>query len=98
MQLEKMAAESAGLKKQAPTAWYIRMTEEVTTDKAEAEKWRGVPLVRVDFETPTMDAFQAEVRATSLEDFADVMAEGGHYDVANYATTHSQKIRKGVQS
>lgn len=63
-----LAAENVGLKKQAPTAWYIRMTEEVTTDQAEAEKWRGVPLVRFDFETPATDAFLAEVRASMADE------------------------------
>ncbi|MDU1652671.1 MAG: hypothetical protein E6850_09250 [Leclercia adecarboxylata] len=51
---------------------------------------------RQDFSlnTPTTDAFLAEVRATSLEDFADVMAEAGNYDAANYATNHAHKIRQ----
>lgn len=45
-------------------------------------------------ETPATDAFLAEVRAISLEDFADVMADSGHYDAANYATKHAHKIRQ----
>ncbi|WP_231600428.1 hypothetical protein [Leclercia sp. 119287] len=44
--------------------------------------------------TPATDAFLAEVRAISLEDFADVMAEIGNYDAANYATKHAHKIRQ----
>ena len=44
--------------------------------------------------TPSTDAFLAEVRAISLEDFADVMADSGHYDAANYATKQAHKIRQ----
>lgn len=44
--------------------------------------------------TTATDAFLAEVRAISLEDFADVMADSGHYDAANYATKQAHKIRQ----
>ncbi|MDM3181995.1 hypothetical protein [Citrobacter sp. Cf098] len=47
-----------------------------------------------DVQTPSTDAFLAEVRAISLEDFADVMADSGHYDAANYATKQAHKIRQ----
>lgn len=45
-------------------------------------------------ETTATDAFLAEVRAISMEDFADVLAGSGHYDAANHATKHAHKIRK----
>lgn len=59
----ELAAENAALKGQEPKAWYIRISDEVTTDPTEAWMWRGVPLVRNDVEPPGADAFLAEVRA-----------------------------------
>lgn len=67
MKLAQMAAELASVKQQEPKAWFIRITDEVTVDAREGEKWRGVPLVRVDVETPNHDAFLAEVRAQGVE-------------------------------
>lgn len=66
MKLAQMAAELASVKQQEPKAWFIRITDEVTVDAREGEKWRGVPLVRVDVETPNHDAFLAEVRASAI--------------------------------
>lgn len=71
MKLAQMAAELASVKQQEPKAWFIRITDEVTVDAREGEKWRGVPLVRVDVETPNHDAFLAEVRAQGAEMFAE---------------------------
>lgn len=68
MKLAQMAAELASVKQQEPKAWFIRITDEVTVDAREGEKWRGVPLVRVDVETPNHDAFLAEVRASAITD------------------------------
>lgn len=59
----ELAAENAGLKEQEPKAWCIRITDEVTTDPAEANMWRGTPLVLANIKTPATDAFLAEVRA-----------------------------------
>ena len=70
MKLAQMAAELASVKQQEPKAWFIRITDEVTVDAREGEKWRGVPLVRIDVETPNHDAFLAEVRAQGLERLA----------------------------
>ncbi|HHA1920547.1 TPA: hypothetical protein ACOEMI_002639 [Enterobacter ludwigii] len=67
MKLAQMAAELASVKQQEPKAWFIRITDEVTVDAREGEKWRGVPLVRIDVETPNHDAFLAEVRAQGVE-------------------------------
>lgn len=67
MKLAQMAAELASVKQQEPKAWFIRITDEVTVDAREGEKWRGVPLVRIDVETPNNDAFLAEVRAQGVE-------------------------------
>ncbi|AYL71674.1 hypothetical protein ACAY42_000244 [Citrobacter freundii] len=66
-----LAAENSGLKNQDPKAWYIRMTSEVTIDQAEADKWRGVPLVLANTETPATDAFLAEVRAQARNELID---------------------------
>jgi len=70
MKLAQMAAELASVKQQEPKAWFIRITDEVTVDAREGEKWRGVPLVRIDAETPATDAFLAEVRAQGVEQLA----------------------------
>jgi len=97
MKLAQMAAELASVKQQEPKAWFIRITDEVTVDAREGEKWRGVPLVRVDVETPNHDAFLAEVRASAIEelmekslwDTANCLHGIGAFDKANY--------RKAVQ-
>lgn len=77
MKLAQMAVELASVKQQEPKAWFIRITDEVTVDAREGEKWRGVPLVRVDVETPNHDAFLAEVRneagARAVELFAQTL-------------------------
>lgn len=79
MKLAQMAAELASVKQQEPKAWFIRITDEVTVDAREGEKWRGVPLVRVDVETPNHDAFLAEVRASAIEE----LMEKSLWDTAN---------------
>lgn len=56
----ELAAENAALKGQEPKAWYIRISDEVTTDPTEAGMWRGVPLVRNDVELPATDAYLKE--------------------------------------
>lgn len=43
--LKALVAESLAMKQQEPKAWYIRTSDEVTTDPAEARMWRGIPLV-----------------------------------------------------
>lgn len=61
--VKQLAAENAGLKQQEPKAWYIRMTDEVTTDSGEAKMWLGVPLVLAGIETPATDRIVAEIKA-----------------------------------
>lgn len=78
LKLAQMAAELASVKQQEPKAWFIRITDEVTVDAREGEKWRGVPLVRIDVETPNHDAFLAEVRAQGVEQLANAW-----YAIAN---------------
>ncbi|HAN4112042.1 TPA: hypothetical protein IFB41_001148 [Escherichia coli] len=75
MKLAQMAAELASVKQQEPKAWFIRITDEVTVDAREGEKWRGVPLVRIDAETPATDEFLAEVRAQGVEMAVDVVKQ-----------------------
>ncbi|MBJ9632071.1 hypothetical protein ACLO63_21950 [Citrobacter portucalensis] len=88
-----LAAENGTVKGQEPKAWYIRLSDEVTTDPEEARTWRGVSLVLNDVETPATDAFLAEVRAQGVELFA--IEWGGHdspygQDAYNFA----DKIRQ----
>lgn len=97
MKLAQMAVELASVKQQEPKAWFIRITDEVTVDAREGEKWRGVPLVRVDVETPNHDAFLAEVRAQGVEMLRE------HPAIKLCSLTHvcdefAAEIRKGVQS
>lgn len=112
MKIAQMAAELASVKQQEPKAWFIRITDEVTVDAREGEKWRGVPPVRIDVETPNHDAFLAEVRAQGVEMFANAQnkiaddeAVKGNVDLSlRYrgmslaADTFSAQLRKGVQS
>ncbi|MGK3192516.1 hypothetical protein [Enterobacter soli] len=88
-QRDGLAAENAGLKEANGIALKILNDEETMVTSLWASS-----VQKVEVETPVTDAFMAEVRAASLEDFADVMADSGHYDAANYATTHAQKIRE----
>lgn len=92
MKLAQMAAELASVKQQEPKAWFIRITDEVTVDAREGEKWRGVPLVRVDVETPNHDAFLAEVRAQGVEMFADDLLCP---DLDNTIREFAEQLRKG---
>jgi len=113
MKLAQMAAELASVKQQEPKAWFIRITDEVTVDAREGEKWRGVPLVRIDVETPNHDAFLAEVRASALDEFAKAQDEQAkkYYELspgcsgqnecqfsAGQARYFAECIRKGDQS
>ncbi|WP_369464030.1 hypothetical protein [Citrobacter braakii] len=71
----ELASESAALNSQEPKAWYLTISDEVTTDPEEAKMWRGRPLVLGDVKTPATDAFLAEARAQAHK-------EGAHF-VAN---------------
>lgn len=61
--VKQLAAENVSLKQQEPKAWYIRMTDEVTTDSDEAKMWAGVPLVLAVIETPATDRIVAGIKA-----------------------------------
>lgn len=112
MKLAQMAAELASVKQQEPKAWFIRITDEVTVDAREGEKWRGVPLVRVDVETPNHDAFLAEVRAQGVDALVErritaarLAKEAGHEITARdlegeaiRARFFAMEIRKGAKS
>lgn len=92
-----LAAENAGLKQNTPdlqtmmSALDAFFADEDVPERAMLEAYN---ILRGVVPTPATDAFLAEVRAISLEDFADVMAESGHYDAANHATKHAHKIRQ----
>ncbi|MGR7332597.1 hypothetical protein ACU60Q_15205 [Klebsiella aerogenes] len=73
--VKQLAAENAGLKQQEPKAWYIRMTDEVTTDSGEAKMWLGVPLVLAGIETPATDRIVAGIKADGVEEFAAYCGE-----------------------
>lgn len=95
---DALAVENAGLKEQNPKAWYIRMTDEVTTDAAEAQKWRGQPLVLANFETPHTYATLKNIQAHGVITFADkpgfsfqhdsIYAHFGNGDVMVGCVTH----------
>lgn len=101
MKLVQMAAELASVKQQEPKAWFIRITDEVTVDAREGEKWRGVPLVRVDVETPNHDAFLAEVRAQGADECVRQLVtsdDDDFSDAPNICAMVAHQLRKGVQS
>lgn len=98
MQVEKLAAENAGLK----------------AANAEGCKWDGEQWVGISFQTPATDAFLAEVRAQGVEMFAASLGspyvergeecyQDGYTHAIERIKCHkaaefAAKIRKGVQS
>lgn len=88
-----LAAENAGLKSAHQDAVDTIIHTANRTGVLYTEK-----TIQMSCKTPFTDAFLAEVRAISLEDFTDVMAESGHYDAANHATKHANKIRQEATS
>jgi len=98
MKVAQMAAELASVKQQEPKAWFIRITDEVTVDAREGEKWRGVPLVRIDVETPNHDDFLAEVRAQGVEMFGQYHNFSEKLFIQKEAQKFAENLRKGVQS
>lgn len=92
MHLEKMAAENAGLKESRQ-----RLAEFI-----HEELDAGYPL-NMNIETPTTEAFLAEVRAQGVEMLRDSIAEieGGiedTIDLHHYCSDFAAQLRKGVQS
>ncbi|MEC5371918.1 hypothetical protein [Pseudocitrobacter sp. MW920760] len=69
--LKQLVAENVALKQQEPKAWYVRTSDEVITDPAEAKKWRGIPLVMANIETPATDSILREAEVRGVEKFAD---------------------------
>lgn len=89
MQLEKMAAENAGLKESRQ-----RLAEFI-----HEELDAGYPL-NMNIETQATDAYLDEVRASTIETCADDLASqnniGAHEHNAMYI--YAAQLRKGVQS
>lgn len=90
MQVEKLAAENAGLK----------------AANAEGCKWDGEQWVGISIETPATDAFMDEVRAQGVEMFAawndKHIKPGVEHKESLTAVSHAarglaEQIRKGVQ-
>ncbi|EPU8777224.1 hypothetical protein ACVZXG_001090 [Klebsiella variicola] len=72
---KQLAAENVALKQQEPKAWYIRMTDEVTTDWDEAKMWVGVPLVLAGIETPATDRIVAGIKADAITASLDACSD-----------------------
>ncbi|HCR1905255.1 TPA: hypothetical protein ONC25_002579 [Enterobacter asburiae] len=98
MQVEKLAAENAGLK----------------VANAEGCKWDGEQWVGISIETPATDAFLAEVRASELDSLAgvaetmlvkfanqgvsDIPESKGWEMILRQASQRAAQLRKGAQS
>lgn len=105
MQVEKLAAENAGLKEWSPNPHSASMFEAI--EKAEKLMDDGMPeLAMIEaFEilkmkrTPETDAFLAEVRAQGVEMFAASLkvAGGGEHPYSAVANEFAAQLRKGVQ-
>lgn len=104
--VKQLAAENVGLKQQEPKSWYIRMTDEVTTDSGEAKMWRGVPLVMAGIDTPATDRIVAGIKADGVEEFAayqraitdEWACKEGHSSllkVAESAEIFAKQLREG---
>lgn len=95
--VKQLAAESVAMKQQEPKAWYIRMTDEVTTDSDEAKMWRGVPLVMAGIDTPATDRIVAEAEARGVEKFAKKLeSRGRHQDYVEIANAFAKQLREGA--
>ncbi|WP_395264957.1 hypothetical protein V1605_18460 [Enterobacter soli] len=100
MQLEKMAAENAGLKDWSPNPLSTSMFEAI--EKAEALMDDGMPeLAMIEaFEilkmkrTPATDAFLAEVRAQGVEMAACALDDVNQFNYAKMLDDLAQKIRQ----
>jgi DNA repair ATPase RecN len=93
MQVEKLAAENAGLK----NAMYVTMEHVSVMDTGQS----GVAAMIINdalrnSETPSTDAFLAEVRASAIEHAASERWGSGYtFDVLN---EFAAQLRQGVQS
>ncbi|WP_407732236.1 hypothetical protein ACJJVG_05740 [Pseudocitrobacter faecalis] len=81
--LKALVAENVALKQQEPKAWYIRTTDEVTTDPAEAKMWRGIPLVMANIKTQATDSIPREAEARAR-------IEGINYAASRLAAAYNQ--------
>ena len=114
MQLEKMAAENAGMKAAAKKV--IKMNRQHAKDQHGdpmiAESWACVKVLRkAKSETPVTDAFLAEVRAQGVDAAIEELnqlagrsekeapiAAGHHRAASLFLKLFADKLRKGVQS
>ncbi len=102
--VKRLAAENMVLKQQEPKAWYIRMTDEVTTDSGEAKMWLGVPLVLAGIETPATDRIVAGIKADGVEEFVSntvhkIFDESEAASALHYlslANSHVKRLREGA--
>ncbi|MCD0238038.1 hypothetical protein [Enterobacter kobei] len=114
MQLEKMAAENAGLKSVVSeinnelyghgfqvSGWHLNGALEPLDSWFEENNWNP--------ETPATDAFLAEVRAQGVDELAELYLTLARHEAnrsiseswresARFAKDHSAQLRKGVQS
>ncbi|HIE4920265.1 TPA: hypothetical protein ACXNLX_004695 [Klebsiella aerogenes] len=93
--VKQLAAENAGLKQQEPKAWYIRMTDEVTTDSGEAKMWLGVPLVLAGIETRATDRIVAGIKADGVEEFAKYISLYSS-NSEQHAINFAKQLREGA--
>ncbi|NWJ19402.1 hypothetical protein [Klebsiella pneumoniae] len=102
---KQLAAENVALKQQEPKAWYIRMTDEVTTDWDVAKMWVGVPLVLAGIETPATDRIVAGIKADGVEEFVSntvhkIFDESEAVSALAYlslANSHVKQLREGAE-
>lgn len=94
MQVEKLAAESEGLKDEISNITFMRDDDFFgSTQRAQEVMGR-----LVNAKTPATDAFLAEVRAQGVEMFASVLqSRGRHQDYVEIANAYAAQLRKGVQ-
>lgn len=95
--LKQLVAESLALKQQEPKAWYIRTTDEVTTDSAEAKMWRGIPLVMANIETQATDSILRAAEARGVEKFANTLHVAGPHEhpYSVLAREFAKQLREG---
>ncbi|EKL6982121.1 hypothetical protein PSI64_003009 [Escherichia coli] len=98
MQVEKMAAENAGLKN--ALEWLYEAVSMPDSGPIPDKYYSAVTnAAAVMHETPAADAFLAEVRAQGVEAFASVLeARGKHHEYVEIANAYAALLRKGVQS
>ena len=94
--VKQLAAESVAMKQQEPKAWYIRMTDEVTTDSDEAKMWRGVPLVMAGIETPATDRIVAGIKADTANQMCVAFVK--HKELAGLSDDDVVTVREATDA